>query len=336
MKRIAFYLLLFIIPFNIYGQEKSEFSKTIPVVRYLPDSFLPAIDGSFVHSIESLNIHIQNGDTVYIQNRSGKLTSYDNDFFNVNHIDTKPFFTTDSVFIVSLKNESVSLPNIPIYRIYGIKRNGKYLFGLTNGEEKLYPFKKMLEVRYGSVEKFKEIYKSYIDTLLSNLDEKDKGISIFPDNKEEMKAFLKNDHLIHERHNPTDTANVVNKFMSLVESFTVLSQNQEQLIRTGLMKNIRRNPDAHPKELKVTFYKHSAIIIYEVDVRHVLSNVLTAEQFEKVRLGIYYHNSIRQHCIEKLQLYKVPKTIWNNQVWSDFISYDNVLKQTADAVLREK
>ena len=74
MKRLfLFFLLGFSVLSIAYSQSKDNLYKTIPVVRYIPDAFLPAIDGSFIHSIESLNIYIQNEDTLYVQYRFGKL-----------------------------------------------------------------------------------------------------------------------------------------------------------------------------------------------------------------------------------------------------------------------
>ncbi len=93
MKRLfLFFLLGFSVLSIAYSQSKDNLYKTIPVVRYIPDAFLPAIDGSFIHSIESLNIYIQDKDTLYVQYRFGKLRDYDSEFFTVNHINTKPFF----------------------------------------------------------------------------------------------------------------------------------------------------------------------------------------------------------------------------------------------------
>ena len=97
-----------------YSQSKDNLYKTIPVVRYIPDAFLPAIDGSFIHSIEYLNIYIQDDDTLYVQYRFGELRDYKSEFFAVNHINTKPFFTSDSVFIVSFQNEAINVPYLPI------------------------------------------------------------------------------------------------------------------------------------------------------------------------------------------------------------------------------
>ncbi len=326
MKRLfLFFLLGFSVLSIAYSQSKDNLYKTIPVVRYIPDAFLPAIDGSFIHSIESLNIYIQDKDTLYVQYRFGKLRDYDSEFFTVNHINTKPFFSPDSVFIVSFRNEAVSWPYLPIYRVYGIKKDGKYLFGLTDGEAQLYPFKKMLEVLYGSVEKFKEVYTGYINTRLRIMEEEDSGISIYSDDKNEMASFLKNDYLIHERHNPTDTMNVVNRFISLVSSYTLLKEGQERLIRRELMRKIRREPNAHPKELKVSPFVLSDIILYEVDVYDVLYHALPRQQLEEVRQGLTCHNEQRSKYISELKLYKglgIP-----------FVTYDTLIKETADALL---
>ncbi len=329
MKRLfLFFLLGFSVLSIAYSQSKDNLYKTIPVVRYIPDAFLPAIDGSFIHSIESLNIYIPNEDTLYVQYRFGKLRDYDSEFFTVNHINTKPFFTPDSVFLVSFQNEAINVPYLPIYRVYGIKKDGKYLFGLTDGGAQLYPFKKMLEVRYGSVEKFMEIYKGYINDQLLSLNEKDCGISIYSDDKDEMVSFLKNDYLIHERYNPTDTMNVVNRFISLVSSYTLLKEDQEKLIRRELMREIRREPDAHPKELKVSAFSFGDIVVYEVDVYYVLYHALPRQQFEEVRRGIINQNKQRLQYISELKLYKglgIP-----------FVTYDTLIKETADALLGGK
>ena len=312
-----------------YSQSRDNLYKTIPVVRYIPDAFLPAIDGSFIHSIDYLNIYIQDDDTLYVQYRFGELRDYKSEFFAVNHIDTKPFFTPDSVFIVSFQNEAINVPYLPIYRVYGIKKDGKYLFGLlTDGETQLYPFKKMLEVRYGSVEKFMEIYKGYINDQLLTMNERDSGISIYSDDKNEMVSFLKNDYLIHERHNPTDTMNVVNRFISLVSSYTLLKEGQEKLIRRELMRNIRREPDAHPKELKVSAFSFGDIIVYEVDVYYVLYHALPRQQFEEVRRGIINQNEQRLQYISELKLDKGPGL--------PFVTYDTLFKETADALLGKK
>ena len=253
------------------------------------------------------------------------MRDYKSEFFAVNHINTKPFFTSDSVFIVSFQNEAINVPYLPIYRVYGIKKDGKYLFGLTDGGAQLYPFKKMLEVRYGSVEKFMEIYKGYINDQLLSLNEKDCGISIYSDDKDEMVSFLKNDYLIHERYNPTDTMNVVNRFISLVSSYTLLKEDQEKLVRRELMREIRREPDAHPKELKVSAFSFGDIVVYEVDVYYVLYHALPRQQFEEVRRGIINQNKQRLQYISELKLYKglgIP-----------FVTYDTLIKETADALL---
>lgn len=186
----------------------------------------------------------------------------------------------------------------------------------------------MLEVRYGSVEKFMEIYKGYINDKLLSLNEKDCGISIYSDDKDEMVSFLKNDYLMHERYNPTDTMNVVNRFISLVSSYTLLKEDQERLIRRELMRNIRRELDAHPKELKVPAFLSDYIVVYDVDVYYVLYHALPRQQFEEVRRGIMKQNEQRFQYISELKLYKglgIP-----------FETYDTLIKETADALLGGK
>ena len=121
---------------TIYSQNRGDTSlyKRIPIVRYSPVDFLAVVDDAFIHSPEYLDICFQGRDTLYVQSRFGEVKSYHDDFFKRNHINTKLFFRTDSVFILSIKNEAVSSSKLPIYRIYGVKKGGEYktncVFGL--------------------------------------------------------------------------------------------------------------------------------------------------------------------------------------------------------------
>ena len=140
MKKI---LILFLILFSLYGTCYCQVSsgdslcKRIPVVRYTPRDFLAIVNDAFIHSPEYLDICIKEKDTLFVQYRFGKSHVYRRKFFDINKIDTQLFFSADSLFIVSIKNESLSWPDLPIYRIYGMKKRGGLFVWINLGQERI-------------------------------------------------------------------------------------------------------------------------------------------------------------------------------------------------------
>ena len=106
MKKIQiFFLTMLLICNTIYSQDNGDISiyKRIPVIRYDPVYFFSTVDDAFIHSPEYLDICLSGKDTLYTQNRYGEVNFYHNDFFERNRINTKLFFRSDSVFILSVK-----------------------------------------------------------------------------------------------------------------------------------------------------------------------------------------------------------------------------------------
>ena len=336
MKKIQiFFLTMLLICNTIYSQDNGDISiyKRIPVIRYDPVYFFSTVDDAFIHSPEYLDICLSGKDTLYTQNRYGEVNFYHNDFFERNRINTKLFFRSDSVFILSVKNESASWKGLPIYRIYGIKKGEEYRFGLTEGNGELYPFTDFLKIRYGSIAKFQEVYLSYISNRLKLMGDKYNGISLYPQDKASMESFLKEDYLIHEKYNPTDTLNVLNRFMSLVSSYTLLKDRQEELLRVNLLKNIRREPRTYAKKRELSEYVYHEFVIYGLEVSSVLSAVLTKQQYDEVKWGLMKYNEHRVESVVSLQLYRTPKSLTDDYSMQ---SYEQMLKETADILLKNR
>ena len=198
MKKILILFLIFL-PLNgaCYCQVSScdSLYKRIPVVRYSPKDFLAIVNDAFIHSPEYLDICIKAKDTLFVQYRFGKSHVYRRKFFDINKIDTQLFFSEDSLFIVSIKNEAFGYPELPIYSIYGVKKCGGYLYGLTWGKRELYSFSDLLKTRYGSIDKFREIYLNDVRDNLSLMGDEYNGIALYPNDKRGMQSFLeKNRH----------------------------------------------------------------------------------------------------------------------------------------------
>ena len=272
---------------TIYSQNRGDTSlyKRIPIVRYSPVDFLAVVDDAFIHSPEYLDICFQGRDTLYVQSRFGEVKSYHDDFFKRNHINTKLFFRTDSVFILSIKNEAVSSSKLPIYRIYGVKKGGEYRFGLTN------------------------------------------GISLYPQDKESIESFLRDDYLAHEKYNPTDTLNVLNRFMSLVASYTLLKDRQEELLRINLLKKIRSESYTCAKKRKTSMLFYNEFILYGIEISSVLSIILTKQQYDDVRWGLMKHNGQRAKAMMRLDLHEESS---RNVINDDSMSYyERMIKEAA-------
>ena len=319
-----------------YGQGKSEFSKTIPVVFYSPGHFHWTINASFSQSPVKQDITIHNGDTLYTSNYFGHSDTWKNDFFERNNIHTTPFFTQDSIFIVRMGDESVTRVELPIHRMYGIKKNGKYRYGLTSENGELYSFKELIEKRYGSVKKFEERYMFIQKRLFIMMNESSCGIAYYPKDPESMRSFLKDDYLMHEYHNPSDTINVVNRFLSLANSFVPLKASQETLIRKELMQYIRRDMDAHAIPISSDLrLEPERFLLYGVNVQDPFSRYLPKEQFADLQQEFRIYNKHRAYCIDELKLYKRSTVVLDGVEWPEIGTYDERLKETADTVLAE-
>ena len=319
---------------TIYSQNRNDISlyKRIPVIRYNPVDFLAIVDDAFIHSPEYLDICFQGRDTLYVQSRFGEVKSYHDDFFKRNHINTKLFFRTDSVFILSIKSEAVSSSNLPIYRIYGVKKGGEYRFGLTNGVyEELYSFVELLKVRYGSIAKFQEIFLGYISDKLNVMGNNYNGISLYPQDKESIESFLRDDYLAHEKYNPTDTLNVLNRFVSLVASYTLLKDRQEELLRINLLKKVRSESYTCAKKRKISMLFYNEFILYGIEISSVLSIILTKQQYDDVRWGLMKHNGQRAKAMMRLDLHEESS---RNVINDDSMSYyERMIKEAAMILL---
>lgn len=330
---LIFILVFFSINTICYCQVASIDSlyKRIPVVRYTPRDFLALIDDAFIHSPEYLDICIKGKDTLFVQHRFGKSHVWRRRFFDINKIDTQLFFSGDSLFIVSIKNESLGYPELPIYRIYGMKKCGGYLYGLTWGKRELYSFADLLKTRYGSIDKFREIYLNDVSGKLSLMGDQDNGIALYPNDKRGMKSFLEKDYVIYERFNSTDTIGVLNRFVSLVSSYTLLKEKQRDLLENKIMERLRYNHKMSIEKKEVKDYIPSEIILYGADITFLLSDVLTESQYKVVYSALQNCNSYRSDAIFGLHLFRSPKSIWDDGDYAS--SYEDMLKETANNLL---
>ena len=334
MKKILI-LFLILLPLNgaCYCQVSSSDSlyKRIPVVRYTPRDFLAIVNDAFIHSPEYLDICIKAKDTLFVQYRFGKSHVYRRKFFDINKIDTQLFFSADSLFIVSIKNESFGYPELPIYRIYGVKKCGGYLYGLTWGKRELYSFSDLLKTRYGSIDKFREIYLNDVRDNLSLMGDEYNGIALYPNDKRGMQSFLEKDYVIYERYTPTDTVGVLNRFVSLVSTYTLLKEKQKDLLEDKIMERVRYNHTMNIVKKEVKDYIPSEIILYGADITVLLSSVLTESQYKVVYSALQNCNSYRCDAIFGLHLFRSPKSIWDDGDYAT--SYEDMLKETANNLL---
>lgn len=331
MKRKIICLLIGFIAFGTSSSQNKiddSLCKRIPVIRYVPTHFTASIEDAFVHSPEYLDIHIKNGDTLYTKNRYGETYKpLKSDFFKRNDIDTKLFWEKDSIFFVYI-NEYLYRSDIPIYRIYGTKKNGKFEFSYTHGREKLYSFSDFIKLQYGSVSKFQETYLDYINLALKNRGDNG-GLAEFPINKQSMETFFQNDYLAHEKYNPTDTVNVLNRFVSLISSFTLLKDKQETLLKKDILNHIRSHRGHTIKKAKLSKRYSSDMILYETEVSDVLSYVLTKQQYKELKEKMLYYNAKRITYLN--QLYTVFPSLYEEKESS---LLDARLKQAADIFLK--
>lgn len=334
MKKI---LILFLILFSLYGTCYCQVSsgdslcKRIPVVRYTPRDFLAIVNDAFIHSPEYLDICIKEKDTLFVQYRFGKSHVYRRKFFDINKIDTQLFFSADSLFIVSIKNESLSWPDLPIYRIYGMKKRGGYLYGLTWGKRELYSFSDLLKTRYGSIDKFREIYLNDVRDKLSLMGDKNNGITLYPNDKRGMQSFSEKDYVIYERFAPADTVGVLNRFVSLVSTYTLLQEKQKDLLENKIMERVRYNHTMDIAKKEVKDYIPSEIILYGTDITVLLSGVLTESQYKVVYSALQNCNLYRRDAIFGLHLFRSPKNMWDDGDYAT--SYEDRLKETANNLL---
>lgn len=334
MKKI---LILFFVLFSINNVCRSQTSlsdslyKRIPVVRYSPKDFLAIVNDAFIHSPEYLDICIKEKDTLFVQYRFGKSHAYRRKFFDINKIDTQLFFSKDSLFIVSIKNESLSWPDLPIYRIYGLKKCGGYLYGLTWGKRELYSFSDLLKNRYGSIDKFREIYLNDVRDKLNLMGDKNNGITLYPNDKRGMQSFLEKDYVIYERFAPADTVGVLNRFVSLVSTYTLLQEKQEDLLEDKIMERVRYNHTMDIAKKEVKDYIPSEIILYGADITVLLSNVLTESQYKVIYSALQNCNLYRRDAIFGLHLFRSSESIWDDGDYAT--SYEDMLKETANNLL---
>ena len=330
-------LILFLILFSLHGtcycqvSSSDSLYKRIPVVRYTSRDFLAIVNDAFIHSPEYLDICIKAKDTLFVQYRFGKSHVYRRKFFDINKIDTQLFFGEDSLFIVSIKNESLSWPDLPIYRIYGMKKCDGYLYGLTWGKRELYSFSDLLKTRYGSIDKFREIYLNDVRDNLSLMGDEYNGIALYPNDKRGMQSFLEKDYVIYERYNPTDTVGVLNRFVSLVSTYTLLKEKQKDLLENKIIERVRYNHTMNIVKKEVKDYIPSEIILYGADITVLLSSVLTESQYKVVYSALQSCNSYRRDAIFGLHLFRSPKNIWDDGDYAT--SYEDMLKETANNLL---
>ena len=334
---------MFSMPCITYGQSKSGtdvLHRRIPVVTYTPWNFFAAIDEAFVHpNTEYIDITIQDGDTVYCNYwySSSRILerptfgfgpkTYDDDFFRRNDVNTDLFFSPDSVFLVSLMNTDRKYPygyHLPLYRVYGVKRNGSFRFGLTKGNGELYTWGNLLSRRYGSVEKFQELYAEYMGLAVQSIGEEYNGVSVYPEDKKEMKDFLMEDYLIHENYCPADTTNVLNFFVKFVSAQTRLKERQGELLKEKLIEHIRWKGSIKTKKEEIRYYS-SQCLLYGYEVSKVISRVLTDRQWDEFWRGHNDYNKKRSEYISTLHLFSFPKDL--------IPSYQEMLEETAKTLL---
>ena len=212
-----------------------------------------------------------------------------------------------------------------------MKKCGGYLYGLTWGKRELYSFSDLLKTRYGSIDKFREIYLNDVRDNLSLMGDEYNGIALYPNDKRGMQSFLEKDYVIYERYNPTDTVGVLNRFVSLVSTYTLLKEKQKDLLEDKIMERVRYNHTMNIEKKEIKHYIPSEIILYGADITVLLSSVLTESQYKVVYSALQSCNSYRRDAIFGLHLFRSPKNIWDDGDYAT--SYEDRLKETANNLL---
>ncbi|MDR2954583.1 MAG: hypothetical protein LBV43_05840 [Prevotella sp.] len=292
MKRI---LLALLVLNSLFIFSQNNFStKFIPIVKYSPSEFKESIIKSFVSSDTYFKAEYNGKEYVFYQ-KTGKYNDGEIslNYMEMNNIIRNLFFVADSVFYLYIDRLS-----LPFQKYPGIVKNNQIFMIKNNDEGQLYPFGEFVVSEFGSFDKFKELYLSGIQYDL------DFGLrnGLVTYDKDEVIRFLEQDYRVHETYSPNDTIGTLNKFLDMLDSFTLIEKEQRTKLHTVIYKQIAK-PRILPKRFSnMPYFDNSEdIIILDVDISVLLPLTLSKQQYLDVMRKIKIYNVMWGEYLQYIQ-----------------------------------
>ncbi len=321
-KKFIFIVIVILISSVLYSQNESVKERYVPIIKYEPYRFYATIMDAFyrLHDTDYIKITYKNEKRSYFLNL-GYETLRTPDFrtisgeidFNSSHeifsFDNIENIKTDSLFILRFEepyDRSSVYKNIFPFSYYGIVKNGEVVYYKNNADTQgPLSLRQVIEDKYGSLEKYKEIItKQFIYSLDNNLF--DNGLYKF--DKEMAISILKHDFIFYWECFPNEEDKILDLFFSFMTKHIFISEKQIDMLKDRIWDHKK-----YAKARKVGEpYTRNKIEVLGVDINKILQEILTKEQIESFIKAYDKQVSLRNACLEgplNIQYIKVSDKI---------------------------
>jgi hypothetical protein len=295
----------------------SDTAKIIPLIKYSPDKFDELVETAFSITPNSNYLEIS-GDryTLFLGERREKFK--DDDSFFKSYL-PKNIVSKDSIFFLSFdidKHDRFDGFYPPKY--YGVLENGKMFFFRGHDTTK-YELTGLLQVEYGSIDKFREKQLERYSNLLY-YENQSNGLGKEIDEQRAIDV-LREDYTFYGDQSNSNKEVAVQKFLNFIRKSVVLSDAQAAIVRDYFAGG--ENLDKAKMIYK--YYDHQPDAdncLIGRSPEKILSQILVRNEFENVMFRIKQQAQLRNTCF--WQLCRLDKKKRSQEKSSNFIYYSDI------------
>lgn len=306
--------LMLMFSVGLEAKEKSRCIKIIPIVKFESDNFDDLIEMSFQHPYHYLSIIVQGRDTTYTVNYYGRelnkskwtrILEYDKLAFlrKPLHINTDLLFKNDSIcFVYLAKSYNNYRPFQPNYFVYGIKKNGRFLFSLTDGSQPLMSFGDVIMHFFGSMNSF---YRTYMEIKEEELRKAQPWIMLVPTHLSDILSIIQTDYAYYAIANPTDSVGIRKRYYENLQTLSGLSNDSLHILREAIEDFICHNTPDPYTDFHMSYAPFMGLfgersVLFGYEVGDVIRKVLTPSQYAVFRNENEMYQLRRQECLLEL------------------------------------
>lgn len=337
-KQIGIILLISLNFFSsvyIYSQEPI---KIIPLIRYSPYDLKNTIKSSFYITPYSSYIEGSNGEYMMRVNGEKLMTFVNKEYFVKEYIPSEAL-KLDSVFLITFdidyKSRNAGLGFYPP-RYYGIIENNNIYF-YKNHDRKKYTLAELIQLEFGSIDKFREIQLTkYSNLLYTNSIDNTKhrgGNGLINEiTVDYAKKNLLADFSFYTDYQRLDTAKAIDKFLSFLKKHIVITEQQQSLLSKAFSEKPQILKEKHLNINKYFYVDFNYESFLGHDIIAVLNDFLEKKQMDIISDKLKEHIYIRNQTYLKIVKLEREKQIELNGNNAKLYSDQEMLQQILNII----
>jgi hypothetical protein len=295
----------------------SDTAKIIPLIKYSPNKFDELVETAFLITSNSNYLEIRGERyTLFLGERR---EGFKNDEFFFKSYLPKNIVSKDSIFFLSFdidKHDQFDGFYPPKY--YGVLENGKMSFFRGHDTTK-YELTGLLQVEYGSIDKFREKQLERYANLLY-YENQSNGLGKEIDERTAIDV-LREDYTFYGDQSNSNKEVAVQKFLNFIRKSVILSDAQVAIVRDYFAGG--ENQDR--AKMIDQYYNYKPAVdnfLLGRNPEKILSQILVKNEFEDVMLRIKQQALLRNTCF--WQLCRLDKKKRSQEKSSNFIYYSDI------------